>query len=74
MILRALKTEFLTQLKEYPVVTVIGPRQSGKTTLVQTVLPNYGNEIDLLHKSGSDLIAVKVKSAATVTLRGRSSK
>lgn len=27
--------------KEYPVVTIFGPRQSGKTTLVQTVFPSY---------------------------------
>ena len=27
---------------EYPVVTLHGPRQSGKTTLVKTVFPSYG--------------------------------
>ena len=29
------------QLTEYPIVTILGPRQSGKTTLVRAVLPNY---------------------------------
>jgi hypothetical protein len=28
-------------LREYPIVTVIGPRQAGKTTLVRAVLPEY---------------------------------
>ncbi len=27
--------------KEYPVVTIFGPRQSGKTTLTRTVFPSY---------------------------------
>jgi uncharacterized protein len=41
MIPRAMTAELLTQLNEYPVVTVIGPRQAGKTTLVRTALPDY---------------------------------
>lgn len=41
MIHRAIADELLTQLKEYPIVTVIGPRQAGKTTLVRTMLPDY---------------------------------
>ena len=41
MIPRQLKTELLQQLSEYPIVTVIGPRQAGKTTLVRTILPDY---------------------------------
>lgn len=41
MIPRILTSELLTQLTEYPIVTVIGPRQAGKTTLVRTALPNY---------------------------------
>lgn len=31
----------MIQLKEYPIVTVLGPRQSGKTTLVKAALPDY---------------------------------
>ena len=42
MIPRAIKPELLTLLKEYPIVTVLGPRQAGKTTLVRTVLSDYG--------------------------------
>lgn len=41
MIKRDITPEFLTQLREYPIVTVIGPRQAGKTTLVRSVLPKY---------------------------------
>jgi hypothetical protein len=38
---RLLQSELLVQLREYPVVTVLGPRQAGKTTLVRMALPGY---------------------------------
>lgn len=41
MISRTLQAELQAQLHEYPVVTVLGPRQAGKTTLVRTALPDY---------------------------------
>lgn len=41
MIEREITKELLMQLKEYPIVTVIGPRQAGKTTLVRKVLLDY---------------------------------
>ena len=41
MIPRNITTELLNQLKEYPIVTVLGPRQSGKTTLTRAVLTDY---------------------------------
>lgn len=41
MIERTIARELLAQLEEFPIVTVLGPRQSGKTTLVQMVLPEY---------------------------------
>ncbi len=41
MIERAIKDELLTQLNEYSIVTVLGPRKSGKTTLVRHTLPGY---------------------------------
>src|SRR5690606_22994672 len=41
MIPRAMTAELEAQPKEYPVVTVIGPRQAGKTTLVRSALPDY---------------------------------
>ncbi len=39
MIDRQIAAELKDAAKEYPVVTVLGPRQSGKTTLVQMVFP-----------------------------------
>ena len=41
MIPRQQKQELLQQLGEYPIVTVLGPRQAGKTTLVRSALPDY---------------------------------
>lgn len=41
MILRNLQPELLLQLKEYPIVTLLGPRQAGKTTLVKAALPDF---------------------------------
>ncbi len=36
---RTIETELKALAKDYPVITVIGPRQSGKTTLVQHAFP-----------------------------------
>ncbi len=41
MIARTIETEFHTLLGEYPIVTVLGPRQAGKTTMVRKALPDY---------------------------------
>ncbi len=41
MIPRRIQPELQAQLSEYPIVTVLGPRQAGKTTLVRAVLPSY---------------------------------
>jgi predicted AAA+ superfamily ATPase len=38
---RDLRGPLLANAKRYPVVTVLGPRQSGKTTLVRSVFPNH---------------------------------
>jgi len=40
MIKRDITTELLASAGEYPVVTVFGPRQSGKTTLAQMTFPD----------------------------------
>ena len=40
MISREIVQEFKEAINEYPVVTVLGPRQSGKTTLVRMVCPD----------------------------------
>ena len=41
MIKRKLTKELLQLLQEYPVVSILGPRQAGKTTLAKMALPNY---------------------------------
>jgi hypothetical protein len=41
MIPRHIATELHLQLREYPVVTILGPRQAGKTTLARGELPGY---------------------------------
>jgi predicted AAA+ superfamily ATPase len=38
---RQLTAELLQSSREYPVVTLIGPRQSGKTTLVRSIFPKH---------------------------------
>ena len=38
---RQIKKELRTLIKEYPVVTILGPRQAGKTTLAKKVLKDY---------------------------------
>ena len=40
MIIREITEELLDSAKEYPVVTILGPRQSGKTTLVKMTYPD----------------------------------
>lgn len=40
MITREISEELVRSAGEYPVVTVLGPRQSGKTTLVQMTFPD----------------------------------
>lgn len=41
MIKRQIENELLALLNEYPVVTILGPRQAGKTTLAKNVLHGY---------------------------------
>jgi predicted AAA+ superfamily ATPase len=41
MINRDIQNEFLLLIKEYPIVTILGPRQAGKTTLAIKALKNY---------------------------------
>jgi len=41
MIQRDITKELFRQLKEYPIITVLGPRQAGKTTLVREILSDY---------------------------------
>ena len=39
MIRRTIETKILQYAKEYPLVTITGPRQSGKTTLCKMIFP-----------------------------------
>lgn len=41
MIPRHLSSKILKYSKEYPIIAIVGPRQSGKTTLVRNLFPNY---------------------------------
>lgn len=41
MITRQLNSELLQLITEYPVVTILGPRQAGKTTLAKMSLPSF---------------------------------
>ena len=38
---RQINTEILAMANYYPVVTLLGPRQSGKTTAVRHIFANY---------------------------------
>lgn len=39
MINRSIQTTLEDAMRQYPIVTIVGPRQSGKTTLVKTLYP-----------------------------------
>jgi len=41
MIKRQIAEELGLLIQEYPIVTILGPRQAGKTTLAKTTLPQY---------------------------------
>lgn len=42
LIQRDIQKELESLMSSYPVVTITGPRQSGKTTLARTTFPDYG--------------------------------
>lgn len=41
LIKRALTNSIIEASTEYPVIAIVGPRQSGKTTLAQTIFPDH---------------------------------
>ena len=61
MIDRIMANSLVTELDEYPVVTVFGPRQSGKTTLARTCCPNFGY-VSMEDKETRDAAAADYKS------------
>ncbi len=61
MIKREIEKELLALSTTYPVVTVVGPRQSGKTTLVKKVFPDYGY-CNLEHPEARKLAASDVNA------------
>lgn len=61
MFKRELETELQLLAKDYPIVTVLGPRQSGKTTLVRHAFP---------HKPYVNLEDPETRDLATIDPRG----
>lgn len=72
MIARHLEPYLRRNATYYPVVTLTGPRQSGKTTLCREEPPLYfwrvqtGHEIDLLIDQAGALFPCEIKSGATI--------
>ncbi|OGT47389.1 MAG: AAA family ATPase [Gammaproteobacteria bacterium RIFCSPHIGHO2_12_FULL_41_20] len=58
---RTIEKELRTAASEYPVVTIIGPRQSGKTTVVKKVFPK---------KAYANLEAMDIRAFAETDPRG----
>ncbi len=58
MIPRHLSSRIRKYAKEYPILAIVGPRQSGKTTLVKSLFPSYKylslENLDLRQQATSD--------------------
>lgn len=61
MIQRKIEPAFREALSEYPVVTLFGPRQSGKTTLAKSCCPGFGY-VNLEDHEESELAAADPKA------------
>lgn len=61
MIARKIQSTLEIALSEYPVVTIFGPRQSGKTTLAKTCCPDF-RYVNLEDKESRDLAASDYKA------------
>lgn len=61
MIPRKIENSLRESLDEYPVVTIFGPRQSGKTTLVKSCCPGFGY-VNLEEQEESELAAADPKA------------
>lgn len=58
MIVRNLERSIRKYVREYPVLAIVGPRQSGKTTLVKAIFPDYRyvtlESLDIRHYAEDD--------------------
>lgn len=58
MIPRHISSKILKYAKQYPIIALVGPRQSGKTTLAKSLFPTYKylclENIDLRQKASND--------------------
>ena len=54
MIERKITPHLLETARYFPVVTIMGPRQSGKTTLARNIFPNY-MYVNLEDKTSRDI-------------------
>ena len=58
MIPRQIEIKIRQAAKQYPVITLTGPRQSGKTTLIRAMFPKMQyfsmEDPDLRHLAGGD--------------------
>ena len=61
MIPRKIENSLRESLDEYPVVTIFGPRQSGKTTLAKSCCPGFGY-VNLEGQEESELAAADPKA------------
>ena len=61
MIRREIEAELRQTANEYPVITIIGPRQSGKTTLAKMCFPSY-SYVNLEHPENRTLAVNDPKS------------
>ncbi len=61
MIPRKIENSLREALDEYPVVTIFGPRQSGKTTLAKSCCPGFGY-VNLEEQEESELAAADPKA------------
>ncbi len=57
MIKREIQEELLNLSRQYPVLTITGPRQAGKTTLAKITFPNY-NYCNLEHPEIRDIARI----------------
>ncbi len=58
MIPRHISAHILKYAKQYPIVALVGPRQSGKTTLARALFQNYQyvslENLDLRHYAATE--------------------